>query len=131
MTSVLVLDRSTSELSCTTLIRVNLMESTAVFASFSSTSQKQLMARVPEVSSSPLYRFWACSELISPVFRVVKTNTVTTTTKDVSTIAVSIPVIPRWSQTVPTCSTNTEFMRFLMDSSDEHRLLVKSITWTL
>jgi len=97
-----VLERSTASAAWAALVRVNLTVSKAVLPELASPMTSPRILKVDEVYASPPSTVSLLfSELSKPVLRTAKANTEATTTKAMRTMAVSRPVIPRWSRYNP------------------------------
>ena len=93
-----MLERSTESAAWAALVRVNLTVSNQALVESASPITSPRTLRVDDVSSNPPSTVSLLfSELSNPVLRTAKANTEATTTKAISTMAASRPVIHLWS----------------------------------
>ena len=93
-----VVDRSTDSDEVDAGVKLNFRVSMAVFPELAAAITFPRILKVADVSSRPpSAAYLLFSELKSPVLRTANANTEATTTKAIRTMAVSRPVMPRWS----------------------------------
>lgn len=93
-----VVDRSTGSDEVDAGVKLNFRVSMAVLPALASAITFPRMLNVADVSSRPpRAASLLFSELNNPVLRTAKAKTEATTTKAIRTMAVSRPVMPRWS----------------------------------